>query len=412
MNLANFIFYVLLFIGFFLPTNSNMYLPLPGMLLKVNELAFLLLPIVNYFCSSNEKKLVINRKLSVYILLYLGIVVITEFLFKPLIFGQSFGDSFKSFRIGLPFFSSMMLLYSGINANIRIVWKVLLYAVGISVILSILSVFINLPIYYNKEESDDILQITQGRIINANSSFGIIGLYLLYQDKNKWYNKGKLVKYVSILSIIILVLSFNRTYLALLLFEFLFIARKSMSIKTFSKILLYPSLLLLSTFLLYNNNEYVKKQVDNRVFSIVFEDNSIKESAIDGNRDMIYKGALGKIDDGYWFIGLPYNTPIYINTSIFLKEPTPMNVTDTSLLNVLLRYGIIPLILFCLIYRRIFKIFKSYNLVIVLIIFTLASLNIDSLFRHNSVFFIIIIISLLSLKPYEKNNIYSQNQLR
>jgi len=409
MNLANFIFYVLLFIGFFLPTNSNMYIPFPGVLLKVNELAFLLLPIVNFFCTSSEKKNRINRNLSKYIILYILIVIITELLLKPLVFGQSLGDSVKSLRVGLPFMSSIIMLYFGIKANIKTVWKVLLYAIGVSIVLSIISIYVDIPIYYNIDEQD-ILEATQGRIMNSNASFGIIGLYLLFSDKDKWYNEGKLVKYVSILSVIMLILTFNRTYLALLVLEFLYLARNTISFKTISKLIFYPLFLFIITFFVYQNNDTIQRQIDKRILSIVFQENSLKETTIDGNRDMIYEGVLQRINEGYWFLGLPYNTPIYINTSVFLKDFVPMNVTDTSLINVLLKYGIFPLFLFCLIFKQLFRIFKQKdNLKIILIVYFLASLNIDSLFRHNSVFFIVIIISLISLKIYDKNNLYSQN---
>lgn len=411
MNLANFIFYILLFVGFFLPTNSNMYIPLPGVLLKVNELAFLLLPIVNIFCTSRSNKVKLDRKLLRYIILYLLVVLITEFVFKPIAFNQSLEDSFKAFRIGIPFFSSMILLYQGINANIKIVWNVLLYSIGVSIVLSILSMYINLPIYYNMDD-EDILKLTMGRIMNSNAPFGIIGLYFLFQDKDKWYNRGRLVKIVYILSVIALVLTFNRTYLALLVLEFLYLARKILSFKSFFKILLYPMLIFLVTFFVYQNNETIQKQIDNRILSIIFQENSLKESTIDGNRDMIYDGVLQKIDEGYWVLGLPYDEPIYINTSIYLKYSVPMSITDTSVANVLLRYGLVALILFCLIYNYIYRIFiKHANLKIILIAYFLASLNLDSLFRHNSVFFIIILIFLMtSIKKYEKNCFHIQDK--
>jgi len=55
MKLFNYLFYVFLFVGFFLPTNSNFYIPLSGVLLKINELAFLLLPFINILCTSKSQ---------------------------------------------------------------------------------------------------------------------------------------------------------------------------------------------------------------------------------------------------------------------------------------------------------------------------------------------------------------------
>jgi len=67
MKPFNLLFYLLLFIGFFLPTNSNMYIRLPGISLKVNELAFLLLPIVNLLCASKIKRFRVDKKIKKYI---------------------------------------------------------------------------------------------------------------------------------------------------------------------------------------------------------------------------------------------------------------------------------------------------------------------------------------------------------
>lgn len=386
MNLANIVFYLLLFIGFFLPTNTNMYIPLSGILLKVNELAFLLLPLVNLFCTSNYKRFKIGKKLSNPILLYLVLVLITEFVFKPLFLGQSFGGSFKTFRIGLPLFSSLFLLYSGIRANVKIVWKVLLVAVGISVLLSILSIFINLPIYYEME-GENVLAMFKGRVINSNASFGVIGLYLLFKDKDQWYNQGRLVKIVSVLSVIALIISFNRTYLALLVLEFLYLALKTFSRRTFTKALLYPIIFFGIAFYSYNNFDIVQRQIDKRILSIVFQETSLAESTINDNRDQIYEGIERRIDEGYWVIGLPYNSEIFKMYKLAGGEYRARK-TDISIVNILLRYGFLPLLFFLGLLYRIQK--KKYVPFIILAIYVLASLNTDALFGQNSILFLIL----------------------
>lgn len=393
MNLANFIFYILLFIGFFLPTNSNMYIPLPGVLLKVNELAFLLLPIVNLFCTSKNIRYKLDRKVFKYIILYLFIVFITEFLFKPIVFNQSFGDSFKAFRLGLPLYSSLLLLLFGIKADIRIVWKVLLYAIGCSVILSLLSLYISLPIYYNMED-EDILAVFQGRIMNSNAAFGIIGLYLLFTDKNKWYNRGKLVKYVSILSIIALLLAFNRTYLALLVLEFIYLSYKTFSLRTFYKILLYPLLFMGITFFAYNSFDAVQRQIDKRILSIVYSETTIAESTIEDNRDFIYEGIENRFKEGYWIIGLPYDVPIFEGYSA-RRGDYKASKTDVSFVNIILRYGALPFVFFIFLLLRLNK--MKYVPFIILLVYVLASLNLDALFNHNSIFFLIILSFIYSM---------------
>lgn len=408
MNIANVIFYILLFIGFFLPTNSSLNIQLPGVSIFVNEIAFLLLPIVNIFCTSNSKKVNIGFKLSRYIILYLIIVLFTEFLIKYIVFNQSLGDGFKAYRIGIPFYSSIFLLYSGFKANIKIIWKVILWSVIISVFLSIISLYIYLPIYPEMEDMT-ILEFNQGRVVNSNAPFGVIGLYLLFADKDKWYNQGKLVKYASILSVIALVLSFNRTYLMLLVLEFAYLAYKTLTFKSLFKIFSYPIIFLMVTFIAYNNNVQIQRQIDNRILSILFEEQTLAESAIEGNRDMIYDGMLSRIDEGYWVIGLPLEVPIFLNNSVYVENVVPMSVTDTSFINILLRYGIIPLILWFLIIKTMFKKNKSLLLRTSLIIFAIASLNLDALFRHNSILFLVILFYLTILPLHEKNNFYSKD---
>jgi hypothetical protein len=388
MNLANLIFYLLIVVGFFLPTNSNMYIPLPGILLKVNELAFLLLPVVNLFCSSNEEKIEIESNVSKYAILYLVFVFITEFLFKPFVYHQSIADSFKAFRLGIPLYSSLLLLSYGVKANIRTVWQVLLICIGISVILSITAIFVNLPIFYNVD-GDTVVGAYRGRIGNANASFAIVGLYLLLGDDNKWYNQGKLVKYVSILSVISLVLTFNRTYLAVLVIEFLYLAFKTFSLKTIFKTIKFALVITVVIYYSYNSFDGIKHQIDKRILSIVYQETDIAEATIENNRDVIYEGIQERLEEGHWFIGLPYSTPVLLYY-IKGKETQTLTKTDISFVNVLLRYGLIPLIFFLGFLLNVYK--YKYVPTIILFCYILASLNIDALFNQNSVFFLILFI--------------------
>src|SRR5690606_14189874 len=167
------------------PTNSSYYLPLPGILLGINELAFLLLPIVNVFCFSKNRSIFHDRNLKVYVFWFLSVVIFTEFVVKYFAFGQSFSDAFKTIRVGLPLISSLVILSTGIKADVRLVWKTMLITIGLSIIISLVSLVIPLPIYHNLEEGTDALTMNMGRIANANASFGVVGLYLLFRDKGK-----------------------------------------------------------------------------------------------------------------------------------------------------------------------------------------------------------------------------------
>ena len=163
------------------------------------------------------------------------IVVFTEVVVKNFVYGQSFGEAFKTIRIGLPLFSSLILIAQGIRANIVIVWKTLLVAISASTIISVLSLVIDLPIYQDLESGADVLQETSGRLGNSNFYFGLIGMYLLIHDNDHWYSKGKLVKITAILSVFSLILSFNRTLLALLFLETIYLLRVKFNVKKILK---------------------------------------------------------------------------------------------------------------------------------------------------------------------------------
>jgi hypothetical protein len=378
------------------------------MFLKVNELAFMLLPIVNLFCGSKKTfsyKSIKSLKslLGFFLLSVLFIVFILKFIY----FYQGLFDSFKEIRLGIPIISSFMILRTGIRADLSIVWQVLLTAVGCSVIVSLLSIYITLPIYFNAEEGSDALNNSHGRILNSNASFGIIGLYLMFKDKHLWFNRGKLVEYASILSIIGLILTFNRTYLALLTVGFIYLSFKTFSPKNLVKIILIPTVFVGVFTFAYSNSNKIREQIDKRIFSIVFDGKSLKESTIENNRDVIYEGISQNVAAGYWVIGMPYEIPIFEKEATYSSDVTQLAVTDTSIANILLRFGIFPLLLVTLIFVKMFRQSPEGLFKFTLIIYLLASFNVDSLFRHNSVFFLIIIY-LVTTSTLKKRIIYEK----
>lgn len=390
MKLFNYLFYILLFVGLFLPTNANFYIPLPGLLLSLNEFAFLLLPLVNILSKSENEVRIHHFKLKRNIFFLLLLVIFNEVFIKQIVFGQSFGEAFKAIRIGLPLFSSLVLVFQGIRVDIKTLWKVLLWCIIISVVLSIISLFIFLPIYFDPESNTNVLEQTQGRVFNANAAFGLIGLYLLLDDKDKWYNQGGLVKVASVFSVLALILAFNRTFLALLVLLLAYLLVRNFGAKVFIKIVLTLSVVLFLSVYSYNSNEIIQRQVDKRILNIILGETTIVESTIEDNREIIYDGIIENIEDDYWIIGLPFNKQIFEKYDHRAKEVVSLRVTDTSIATFLLRYGIIPLILLCFIFYFIYSNTGRFYKVL-FIIFLIASLNIDSLVRQNSIFFLIVV---------------------
>ena len=403
MKAFNLFFYIILFIGFFLPSNSNFYVPLPGILLGLNELAFITLPILNLLCTSKEKIKFNNFKLRRNILLFVVIILFNEIVIKNLMYGQSLGEAFKAIRIGIPLISSLILVFQGINANVKIVWKVLLWAILTSIFLSFISIFINLPIYYNLESGENLLDENRGRIFNSNASFGLISLYLIFKNKNKWYNKGLLIKIVSILSIVSLILTFNRTYLAILAIEYIYLSFSTLNFRNAFKFTILPLVFIGLSFWSYSNFDRIQRQVDKRIINVLFGKSSLYESTIKDNRDHIYNSMYERIIENHWLIGLPYKKEIFKKEASY--NPIEMTKTDVSLYNVLIRYGIIPTVILVIIFRRILK-YKFTMFKFIFILLLIASLNIDSLVSHNSIFFLILI---LFINFYDEKQQQTQN---
>ena len=368
-----------------------------GIEFQVREIAFLLLPFLNLLCRSTNRVKVAGKKLQYLILLFISIVVVTEVL-KHLYYGGGLGATFKTIRIGLPLFSCLVILFFGLRANVEKVWRTLLWAISASAVLTIITPFVYLPIY-PVIEGENIIEATAGRFINSNASFGIIGVYLLYKDQDRWYNKGLLVKITAILSIIILILSFNRTYLALLALAFVYLSFSEFSFRRAIKYVSIPFLALGVFWSFYNYSNVVQRQVDKRIISVLAGQTELVESVYVDSRDIIYMGIAEKIKKGNWLIGLPYSEKIF-----YKYRPGGIygaSKTDISFVNVLLRYGIIPLIILGLIFLRFNK-GGSFGM-FAFIFYLIASLNIDSLLAHNSVLFLTLILFVVN---------YRQNKFR
>jgi hypothetical protein len=396
-NVFNFIFYLFLIIGFILPSNSSFYISSFGILLKYNELAFLSLPFINLLCYSKYQLQPPPLQLKKYIFYLISIILISELLLKGILFEQSFFESFQSLRICFPLLSSLILIYQGIRVNYFIFWKVFLLCITVSIIISFFSIFIFLPIYFEINDSNNILELLGGRLSNDNSSFGIIGFYLLFQENKKWYNDGYLVKITSILSIFSLIFTFNRTYIFLLFISLIYVILNIKKINQLFKILIFLFLSFFFLFKIYSSSNVIKVQVDRRIISIVNGSNSLNKNAIKNNRDIIYKGVVNEISNGYWLFGMPFKRPIFYWSRFGMK------VTDTSVFTFILRYGIIPFLLLFSIFYQLYLNKKLIMFRYIFFIYLIASLNVDSLVRQNSIFF----LSIIFLVDYNRqiNNI-------
>lgn len=400
------IFLLIILVCFSIPTNNNLFVPLPGVQLKISEFAMILLPLLNFLCKKKTNITSISSKSLIKIYLIIFIVLITEVVIKKIVFDVSVLDIFKGLRAGLTFFCFLFFIKDGLSFNIVKVWKVLCISVVISFFLSILIPFLGLEFLVYSEE-DGALGFS-GRIANANASFGIIGIYLLFWDKDRWYNKGLLVKIAIWCSIIGLILTFNRTYLGLSVLFVLYSLWKTVSPKVFVKFIFLSVIFVLFVNFLYITFEPIRSQLDRRVLSLFETESSFSKVTLENDRVFIYEDISERIQDGYWVIGMPFNEPIFVRKAVRTYDvDTEMFTTDVSFVNILLRYGLLPTLLFA---ALLYSLYKQYRLTMfstILLIFFVASFNIDTLFKHNSLFFLIVIFFLIHYD--KKNSILSKN---
>lgn len=137
------LFFIVLFLSFCLPTNSSFYVNIPGVQLKLCEIGFILLPLLNYLKFKSNGYSVKITKSSLLAMLLIAIVVINEFVVKFLIYNQSPVEAFKSVRIGLALFAGLIIMIHGLQFNVVKTWNVLLAAICLSVIFSIFAIFVN-----------------------------------------------------------------------------------------------------------------------------------------------------------------------------------------------------------------------------------------------------------------------------
>lgn len=397
MKFVDYLFCSILFCALFLPTND--FFVIQSIDITLKAVLFVFLAIINIF-GRHKNQFILSKEIRTLSFAFIFITFFTEIIIKPLYFYESISNGFKSFYLGMPLFLGLTLLLFNLRINIKMIWNTLCLAILVSVVLSILSLFVNIPIY---QYEDRFTQFSDsfggGRIPNANASFGIIALIILMKYPNRWFSAHLFYKLAYIVSILSLIITFNRTYIGLLIIIYLILFIRDFSTKEIFKNLAIPALIITFTVYFYNTNEMVEKQVNERILYLFDDKIKSNDNLFQDNRDMIYEGVVNNIHEGYWMIGLPFTKPMFY---MYLLKVNAQ-YTDTSFVNILLRFGFIPLIIFMIILFRMYKTSGMPLFKYVFIIFVLASLNIDSLYRHNTIFFLFVLY-FISLVPQKKQN--------
>lgn len=399
MTKKELLFGATLIVSFCLPSNRSFGFTFGFLQIEFREIAFIFLPLINVFLVKNRYRNNLDKNTRYGIFYFLFFIFFTEIL-KNLIVDHSYLNAMRSIRFALPLISSFILLYQGLRMDALLLWKFLVCAVGMSCVVSLISIFIELPIY--KLTGGTIFDVYNGRLYNDNFSFGFIALVMMLFSSKNIMNIGFLVRTSYLLSIIILLLAFNRTYLLLCSIILLFYVYRNFNVKTIVRKIPTLSLAILLVALTYSRIQIVKNQFDQRIIGTLQSFNDFYSNVVEDNRDIIFEGVQARLSEGYWLFGLSYNTPIYS----YYKSPLVYQdhgivysvITDTSLVNILVRYGIIPFSLFVYVFGKIIRSQTSSLGYLVIIGYLMVSLNIDSLLNHNSIFFMTIFLLVINRK--------------
>lgn len=397
-------FYFIFFISFYSPVNSASFFGFSSVLISSSEIAFVLLPLINLSIKKNKLTDVNIKYVKEIGIAFICYVVAIEFI-KEIMIEGSIGDFFKSLRLSLPLLSAITILITGLRVDIKKFWFILLITIFVSNLLSIFAFLFEITRFLPPEES----YTRFGRMFNSNSGFGLIALYLIFESKKVWYNKGWFVFVVVITSFVGLLLSGNRTMIIVAILLSLFIGINKYSVKTVLRSSFFLLLAVYAFYLLYSNNQYIERQMNRRVLPLISGDVSVLEDAYFGSREIILEDTKKKLENGSWMVGLPYSKEIFeYGNDIYQKSGRgKMKMTDTSLINILLRYGVLALLLFLLFFFFLYrgnylKENKSYIFLYTFPFYFLAAFNIDELVQHNSILFIIISLYLVKSESFKR----------
>lgn len=354
-----YIFNIVLFLTLAAPHKSLTTFKVPAIgFLSTVDIGLMLLPVIYLFYQNyipQKRTLII-----VGLLLFISIFIVESL--KGFLFDGLFKNGFKLLRDWLlPLMSAYLIFSQGIKLKSHIVLKFFLLALNVSFIASLFMAFYNIS-YSITGVDQEFSILNNGRIINMNAYFSLIGLYLLF-NVSKYsmsIRLSRLIILTSVLSLIISILSFNRTLLVLLVLELILLMynygiRRNVLILTLKFIMITFGFLVIF-YNIYTNNDTIRDQVDTRILSFVdfsndgweiYEDDFV-DSAWEGNRDFMITAAITKGLSNP-FLGTPYALKIWESESGLVG-----NSVDISTLHVFAKHGFIVLILFVTFYMSLF----------------------------------------------------------
>jgi hypothetical protein len=409
------LFNILLFLSIFLSNPMLSAVGVGGVVTNVREIGLILMPIVYAFYPS--KNIYLFDKRCRITVVFLLIAIFCSELFKILAYNSSISGAMRSLRVSLALTTSLFLIIQGVKLDPKLLTRTVLYSLLVSFLLTIVLDVLGFgPQNIAAGDRELAISASAGRYVNQNASIGLIGVLFLINRKafSEVFGENKKVAYITlVLSVIMLIISFNRTLLLGLAIILAVNTVTNFTLKKVFKVFCYLAILFLSCMALYNNNPAVKAQVDRRIL-VAFEGNdknvnadAIKKDVYEGNRDFLYRQFFEKLIE-YPYFGVPSEVGL---AKIEDREES-VNTTDISLMTVTLKYGWLSGFLFLVLVFKISRSLKRayinnnkiYNfLYLPFVVGFVCSFNLDLFVRHN---FILVFILLLMCFIYENRVVY------
>lgn len=392
----------LLFAAFCLPDANLMLFSVGGIFITLKEVVLILF-ILFYWLLPLHCHVVDFRTRNL-IRLFLFCIVFNELL-KVLVYDQSLFNAIKSLRTGLPLISAMVILLAGVRLPPLMAVKVLCWSLMTSFLLTGVFYILRLEFQYVTASGVETFSSLQqsGRFFNQNFEFSILGLtFLLFEwPKLKKPEKSvyRFLASTSILALIAAALAFNRTvYIGILIIVAVSLFKRNSASALIRATAICVSLLSI-LYYLYHTNPAISRQIDKRIVSVIEGGQQhLAANVLENNRDVLYEQYLENVKV-FWALGIPMEKPLSITFDRKTLERRALGTSDIGLLNIWMRYGLLSLIFFIMIFYYSFVTHKTliigsgWNVIkYSAIVFFILSFNIDTLVKHNA----IILLSLMA----------------
>ena len=412
---AGHIFGFVVFLMFCLPSKQLSRFLLLGVQTNFMELGTLLLPFLYFFLYRRPiAPAFLSRRSQALFLAFVASLGLAGCLFIILHGPETLQSYvFHNLRGMTPFLSAGLVAIQGIKIDQRIFLRWLFLSLLTSYVILVVTYVTG---YQRITEFEGMFNISatvrQGRFSNQNWQFGTIGIFLLLDPLKRVFCTTTfdrwLVFTVAMLSIVQMVLGFNRTFLALATIELFAIqiyiarARPSVVIKTALIIIIAAGTMIAAYHLSYD----VQRQIDNRIIVVSGGLIQAVEDAWDPTKSQTSRGSIIKISivelRKSWILGIKPGEPLVSEKLAFKIGWREVYQPDTAILAVWLRFGFIPVFFFVLFWLSLIAdmwregadsrrdgYWRNYAkaTAVILGIYVLGSINTSSITMHNAVLF-------------------------